>query len=163
MNIALLFRKRSPLVEEGLPWMSGAEQHPWPAVRNSGGTGVASAILVRALMSAVEGNVSLAGTWKDGRAVMAVSTSRSARGTTAQFWLDWSTGRCGVPHGDPEKVTYHLGLLAIAEALASPKPAADFWAAYEQLLLGYRQHGWMLLPAAWKGCKLAPMKPLRPT
>ena len=31
-----------------------------------------------------------------------------------------SNSRCGVPHGDETKVTYHLGVLAIVQALGHP-------------------------------------------
>jgi hypothetical protein len=45
----------------GLPWLCGAEEHPWPAKRNLSGKGVVSAILNRALLSALEGGVLDAG------------------------------------------------------------------------------------------------------
>jgi len=51
MDTVLLFRKRTPLTEDGLPWLRGAEEHPWTARRNASGKGVVSAILVRALLT----------------------------------------------------------------------------------------------------------------
>ena len=38
----------------------------------------------------------------------------------SRCWLDWSSNRCGVPHGEETKVTYHLGVLAIVQALGEP-------------------------------------------
>ena len=55
MDTVLLFRKRTPLTDDRLPWLRGSEEHPWAARRNTSGKGVVSAILVRALLSALEG------------------------------------------------------------------------------------------------------------
>lgn len=52
MDTVLLFRKRTPLTDDRLPWLRGSEEHPWTARRNTSGKGVVSAILVRALLSA---------------------------------------------------------------------------------------------------------------
>ena len=57
MDTVLLFRKRTPLTDDRLPWLRGSEEHPWAARRNASGKGVVSAILVRALLSALEGSV----------------------------------------------------------------------------------------------------------
>jgi len=53
-------------------------------------------------------------------------------------WL--SAFRAGLPHGEPDKVTYHLGVLAIIEALVDPTRSLDFWQAYAQLLAAYKVH-----------------------
>jgi len=49
----------------------------------------------------------------------------------------------GFPHGGPNRVTYHLGIVAVLEALAelpeavADNPVWDFWRAYHQLLAAY--------------------------
>jgi len=141
MDTVLLFRKRTPLTEDGLPWLRGAEEHPWMARRNASGKGVVSAILVRALLSALEGNVLEARRSRPANHVNAVVRSHSTPGSAAECWLDWSSSRCGVPHGEATKVTYHLGVLAILQALGEPDLAQDFWQAYTGLLGAFRQYG----------------------
>jgi hypothetical protein len=147
MDTVLLFRKRTPLTEDGLPWLRGSEEHPWAARRNTSGKGVVSAILVRALLSALEGSVLEAGRSRSTNYVNAVVRSQSRPETAAECWLDWSNSRCGVPHGGEtvgtfgSAVTYHLGVLAIVQALGEPERAQDFWQAYTGLLGAFRQYG----------------------
>lgn len=141
MDTVLLFRKRSPLTDDRLPWLRGSEEHSWTARRNTSGKGVVSAILVRALLSALEGSVLEANRSRSANHVRAVVRSHSTPDTAAECWLDWSSSRCGVPHGDETKVTYHLGVLAIIQALADPSLAVDFWQAYTGLLGAFRQYG----------------------
>jgi len=139
MNVSLLFRKRSPLKEEDMPWISGAETHSWTAKRNATGEASVSAILVRALVCALEGNVTEAAIWAKGAAVAV--TSRSTPGAVGQCAVEWGRGKCFIPHGAPDKVTYHVGVLAIVDALGFPDQSADFLTAYYDLLAQYRQHG----------------------
>jgi len=141
MDTVLLFRKRTPLTDDRLPWLRGSEEHPWTARRNASGKGVVSAILVRALLSALEGSVLEANRPRSATHVHAVVRSHSTPDTAAECWLDWSSSRCGVPHGDETKVTYHLGVLAVVQALADPSLAVDFWQAYTGLLGAFRQYG----------------------
>jgi hypothetical protein len=141
MDTMLLFRKHTPLSEDGLPWLSGAEEHAWPARRNTSGKGVVSAILVRSLLSTLEGNVLEAYRSSSAELVRLVVRSHSKPSTAAGCWLDWSSQRCGVPHGELNKVTYHLGVLAIVQSLAEPELAQDFWQAYAALLVAFRQYG----------------------
>jgi MoxR-like ATPase len=141
MDTMLLFRKHTPLSEDGLPWLSGAEEHAWTARRNTSGKGVISAILVRSLLCTLEGNVLEAYRNPSADLVRLVVRSHSAPSTAAGCWLDWSTQRCGVPHGELNKVTYHLGVLAIVQSLAAYEQAQDFWQAYASLLASFRQYG----------------------
>jgi hypothetical protein len=108
MDTVLLFRKRTPLTDDRLPWLRGSEEHPWAARRNASGKGVVSAILVRALLSALDGSVLEAHRSRSASHVRAVVRSHSTPETAAECWLDWSSSRCGVPHGEATKVTYHL-------------------------------------------------------
>jgi hypothetical protein len=132
MDTVLLFRKRTPLTEDGLPWLRGLQEHPWTARRNTSGKGVVSAILVRALLSALEGSVLKADRSRSTNYVNAVVRSHSRPETAAECWLDWSSSRCGVPHGGEtvgtfgSAVTYHLGVLAIVQALGEPE-RAQWW------------------------------------
>jgi hypothetical protein len=141
MDTVLLFRKRTPLTDDHLPWLRGSEEHSWTARRNTSGKGVVSAILVRALLRAVEGSVLEAGRSRSTNPVNAVVRSHSKPETAAECWLNWPSSRCGVPHGDETKVTYHLGVLAIVQALGEPELAQDFWQAYTGLLGAFRQNG----------------------
>ena len=41
MDTVLLFRKRTPLTDDRLPWLRGSEEHPWTTRRNASGKLVA--------------------------------------------------------------------------------------------------------------------------
>jgi len=138
MDIYLLFRKKSPLSDEGLPWLRGAEEHEFTAKRNTTGRAVISAILVRALLACLEGAVEYAES--DGvDNVIARVRSTSTPGSYAQCALRGLS--FFIPHGDGGKITYHLGILSILRALDSPAKAADFWEAYQALQAGFLAHG----------------------
>jgi hypothetical protein len=62
MEDYLLFRKRSPLEEEGLGFILGCEEHTHTARRNRTGRATASSVLLRALLACMEGKVIEAGT-----------------------------------------------------------------------------------------------------
>ena len=141
MDTVLLFRKRTPLTGDGISWLRGSEDHPWAARRNTSGKGVVSAILVRALLSTLDGSVLEAHHSRSANHIRTVVRSQSRPGTAAECWLDWESNRCGVPHGEETKVTYHLGVLAIVQSLAGPGLAHDFLQAYAGLLGVFRQHG----------------------
>lgn len=57
MDTLLLFRKRSPLTDDRLPWSRDSGKHTWTAWRNTSGKGEGSAILARALLSALDGSL----------------------------------------------------------------------------------------------------------
>ncbi len=153
MDTVLLFRKRTPLTDDRLPVhcstmaLRGSEEHSWTARRNTSGMGVVSAILVRALLSALEGSVLEARRSCATNHGNAVVRSHSKPDTAAECWLVWPSSRCGVPHGDEtvgtfgSAVTYHQGVLAIVQALGEPELAQDFWQAYTGLLGAFRQYG----------------------
>jgi hypothetical protein len=137
MDAHLLFRKKAALTEDGLPWLRGGSAYPHPARRNTSGKAVVSAILVRALLAALEGQIQRALRQSNGVAVEV--SSKSNPGTTA--WCAQVNNALCLPHGDANKVTYHFGVVFIIEALAHPHTAGDFWAAYAELLHAYQQHG----------------------
>jgi nitric oxide reductase NorQ protein len=142
MEISLLFRKRSPLTDDGLPWLSGNERHTWCARRNTTGEAGVSAILVRALQTAAMQHAIRAVLFyaKDGRPITIVSSTSKSTGKTIESYLltadvahdqPWAAF---LPNGGPDKVTYYLGLLALAEAMAAPVDAVDLLNAYEALI-----------------------------
>jgi hypothetical protein len=141
MDIQLLFRKSTPLIDDHLPWLAGSEEHRFIARRNPSGRGIVSAILVRALMSTLEGNVLEAYSANSGDPLRLVVRSLSRPGSVSRCWLDWSNNRCGIPHGELTKVTYHLGVLVIVQALTHPVAANDFWKAYASLMQVFRKYG----------------------
>lgn len=57
MDTVLLFRKRTPLTDDRLPWLRGSEEHSFTACRNTSRNGVVSAILMRVLSSALEASL----------------------------------------------------------------------------------------------------------
>jgi hypothetical protein len=137
MDAGLLFRKKSALTEDGLDWLKGSEEFPYAARRNATGVAAVSAILIRALLVALDGGVRQATIHTDG--VQAQVASKSTPGATAWCWQ--SLKQWHIPHGDPNKVTYHFGVLCIVEALADPVRARDFWDVYVNLQSAYKKHG----------------------
>lgn len=75
MDIYLLFRKKSPLTEEGLPWLRGAYEHEFTAKRNTTGRAVVSAVLVRSLLACLDGAVQYAEANSGGDIVARVRSS----------------------------------------------------------------------------------------
>ena len=55
MDIYLLFRKKSPLTQDNLPWLKGAKTHSYPAKRNISDSASVSAILVCTLIACLDG------------------------------------------------------------------------------------------------------------
>jgi MoxR-like ATPase len=156
MNTGILFRKKSPLHEWGIPWLRGGQEHTHTAKRNATGSASVSAILVRALLSCLSGAVKLAFKTDtqvpDGgsrQALWATVESHSSPGAMGGCWATTDWAYAGYPHGGPEKITYHLGVLAVLDALdfltsttpAPDHPVFDFWAAYANLLSAYQTHG----------------------
>lgn len=137
MEASLLFRKKAALTEDGLDWLKGSDEFPFTARRNVTGRAAVSAILVRALLAALEGHV-LQVTVSTA-SLAAQVTSKTTPGAATWCWVDGSTWY--LPHGEPNKITYHLGVLFIARALAEPTQATDFWSAYAGLLADYQAHG----------------------
>jgi MoxR-like ATPase len=142
MEDYLLFRKRSPLTEEGLEFICGCEEHSLCARRNTSGRAAASAILLRALRACLEGNVVEAWTGN-------VGTSRHIEAQVRSTSTPGSINPCAVVdqtsyrfvHGSPEKVTYHIGVLAMLQALASPTEAQDLIHSYHELVVEFVRSG----------------------
>jgi len=138
MDVYLLFRKKSPLTEEGLPWLCGAYKHEFAARRNASGHGVVSAVLVRSLMACLDGAVQEAVANPGGDIAARV---RSASAPSSSAVCAWKGGAFYIPHGEPGKITYHAGTLAILGGLQRPAQAADFWEAYQVLQADYLLYG----------------------
>ncbi len=142
MDINLLFRKRTPLTDDGLPWLSGNERHTWCARRNTSGEAVVSAILVRAIQAAAMHHAICDVLFyvKDSRPITIVSSTSKSTGKTIESYLLASDEASGqpwaayLPNGGPDKVTYYLGLLVLAEAMAAPADAVDLLDAYQALI-----------------------------
>ncbi len=138
MDTSLLFRKRHALADEGLPWLRGDERSAaWCARRNLTGEAGVSAILIRAVQAAaqhhaiVEGRVAI----KDGRPLISMrSTSKSSGKVIESYLLSGSSWTAYLPNGGPDKCTYYLGLLVLAEAFATPADHGDLLDAYEALI-----------------------------
>jgi MoxR-like ATPase len=137
MDASLLFRKKSALTDEGLDWLKGSEELAYAARRNAASVAAVSAILVRALLAALDGGVRQGTLHAEG--VQAQVASKSTPGATGWCWQ--TATRWHMPRGEPNKLTYHFGLLVIVEALADPARAQDFWGAYVNLQSAYQKHG----------------------
>jgi hypothetical protein len=138
MDIYLLFRKKSPLTEEGLPWLHGALEHEFTARRNASGRAVVSAVLVRSLLACLDGAVSYAEATPAGDVVARV---RSSSAPSAHALCAWMGSTLYIPHGEANKITYHAGVLAILDAMAHPSQANDFWESFQLLQSNYVMFG----------------------
>jgi nitric oxide reductase NorQ protein len=139
MDIWLLFRKKSPMTDEGIPWLKGAEEHSYIAKRNATGRALVSAVLVRALLACLDRAVLYAeGHSATGKIVARV---RSSSAPSSQAYCALQGSDFYIPHGQPNKVTYHIGVLVVLQALVNPAKAGDFLEAYQQLLQAYQTHG----------------------
>ena len=143
MDVSLLFRKKAALTDDGLPWLAGNERSAhWCAARNISGEAGVSAILIRAVQAALDhravqevrfGKV-------DGRlatCVMSISKSTSAPTLSVLVAGESVTGvpwRAYLPNGGAEKVTYYLGLLVLATALAAKDDYTDLLDQYQHLV-----------------------------
>jgi hypothetical protein len=137
MEAHLLFRKKAALTEDGLDWLRGSETFAAGARRDTTGRVAVSAILVRALLAALDGHL-LQALYPSSGPVAQV-TSKTTPGAAAWCWREHDD--VYLPNGEAEKITYHLGMLFIVEALAAPNLAADFWAAYRTLKEAWDEHG----------------------
>ena len=138
MDTGLLFRKRHALADEGLPWLRGDERSAaWCARRNTTGEAGVSAILIRAVQAAAQHHAIVEGrvTTKEGRTLIAVRSTSKSSGKVIESYL-WSgtPWAAYLPNGSPERATYYLGLLVLAEACAAPADHADLLDAYEALI-----------------------------
>jgi len=98
------------------------------AKRNSSGKAHPSLLLVKSILSILMGNVAPALADDERVLVKAASTSGSGKSTDAA--LNWKTNSWVCLYGS----TYHVGILALVEALANATCAQDFCAAWADLL-----------------------------
>jgi len=138
MDTSLLFRKRAALTDEGLSWLRGDERSAaWCAHRNSTGEAGVSAILIRAMQAAAQHHAVCEArfTVKDGQPLTVVSsTSKSTGKVVESYLLSGTPWSAYLPNGSPERLTYYLGLLVLAEAFAAPAAYTDLLDAYEALI-----------------------------
>jgi MoxR-like ATPase len=135
------------MTDWGLPWLTGGQEHDQCARRNKTGRASVSTLLVKALLSALSGKVlsiqvgtvSFEGSKHPGYRLKV--DSHSSPGTNRTCWMMANRSAAGIPYGGPDKATYHVGVLAIADALAHPEKAWDFWASYLALLSEYKCYG----------------------
>lgn len=126
----IFFSRRKPV--DGFPTLSGKQALTYPARRNKG-TGYLSAMLCKAVIVALKGDVvEIAVLEPPGR--MRVK-SRSQTHRSALTSASWTDEAMWLVYGT---VTYHVGLLLIAEALMKQHQATDLLDAWHELLT-YRE------------------------
>jgi MoxR-like ATPase len=142
MEDYLLFRKRSPLEEEGLGFLLGCEEHTCTARRNRTGRASSSATFLRALLSCLEGKVLEAWTGSVSGKVQLdarVQSSSIPGGISACSVCDGFS--YFIPHGSSNQITYHLGILAMLQACVTPESAQDLIRSYHDLMMNFRKLG----------------------
>jgi hypothetical protein len=121
----ILFSRRREV--ENFPSLHGRQEFTYVARRNRRGRGSLSAMLCKAVVVALEGDLTAITVLSEG-GVMIRSRSQSGAGLHTCYLVGDSAW---LPRG---KVTYHLGLLMLAEALAEKELATDLLDAWEELL-----------------------------
>lgn len=129
----ILFSRKREV--DGYPWLRGSDVIAKPAKRNKG-TGRLSAMLAKSVVVMLKGDVIGISTLAEG-GVFVRSVSQSGGPNHQCWWLDNGPG-VYLPRGN---VTYHLGLLAMAEALLRKDEATDLLDAWDKLLAGHEKHG----------------------
>lgn len=124
-----LFARRREV--DGFPYLRGNQEIEYPARRNDG-RGYLSAILCKACWVALKGDVLAARTLMPPGRVQVESRSQTGH---LVHRTEWVAGEAYLPRGE---VTYHLGLLALADALAAPAAYPDLLDALAEVL-AYRQ------------------------
>ena len=132
-----LFSRRREV--DGFPYLHGNQELAYPARRNTG-KAYLSAILCKACWVALKGDVIAANVLKPPGKVQVHSKSQTGGLVHKTDLLD----TCAyLPRGE---VTYHLGLLTIAEALAHPPQFADLLDALDEILVYRKARGAGMLP-----------------
>ena len=150
MNVHTLFGSKQPLTDWGAGWLKGGLEHANLAVRNTTGKASLSGTLAKALIAALSGKINSAlacNLLLDGRGqrgYYAEASSHSNPGKTNPCWVTEDRTAFGFPFGGAGNITYHVGILAILDAMAHMEAARDFWRAYAGLLDAWR--GWGLSP-----------------
>jgi len=131
--VDILFSRKREV--DGFPWLKGGDEVAVPAKRN-GRTGRLSAMLAKSVAVVLKGAaIGLSGLAEGG--VTARSVSQSGGPNHVCHWLN-DDPVAYLPRGN---VTYHLGVLAVAEALARKDEATDLLDAWEELLKAYEASG----------------------
>jgi hypothetical protein len=110
------------------PSLKGGQTIRYPARRNPGTTGSLSAMLCKACVVALKGDVVELGEREIPMGIYVRSRSQSSG---AEHHCCLLESEAFLPRG---AVTYHLGLLFLAEALAFPDQAVDLLDALEEIL-----------------------------
>lgn len=131
--VDILFSRRREV--DGFPWLKGGEAIVVPAKRNKG-TGRLSAMLAKSVVVMLKGGVIGVSQLAEG-GVTVRSLSQSGGPNHVCHWLNEGPGAY-LPRGN---VTYHLGVLAMAEALVRKDDATDLLDAWETLLSAYEAIG----------------------
>ncbi|MDI6872644.1 MAG: hypothetical protein QME79_15090, partial [Bacillota bacterium] len=131
--VDILFSRRREV--DGFPWLKGGDEIRVPAKRNAG-IGHLSAMLAKSVAVMLKGDVIGLGLLAEG-GVVTRSLSQSGGPNHVCHWLDAGPA-VYVPRGN---VTYHLGILAMAEALARKGEATDLLDSWEKLLEAYEAAG----------------------
>ena len=124
---------------DGFPYLHGNQELDYPARRNTG-KAYLSAILCKACHVALKGDVVAINTLKPPGRVQV--ESRSQTGGLLHKTELWSD-RAYLPRGE---VTYHLGLLTLACALADPGEFPDLLDALDEILVHRQSKGAGMLP-----------------
>jgi MoxR-like ATPase len=114
------------------PQLRGGQEITYPARRNSKPIGYLSAMLCKACVVALKGDVIGITRLKLPGVVMVRSLSQSGSDFHHCYMLE---NKAWLPRGN---VTYHLGLLTLAEGLADKEKSVDLLDALEELL-AYRE------------------------
>lgn len=120
-----LFGRKRPV--DGFPYLRGRQEISYPARRNKG-KGHLSAMLCKAVVVALKENVLTISTLKPPGKVALCVKSQSGRGVNTVIWVG---DQMWLPFG---VVTYHLGLLALAEALVRKNEAIDLLDGWQEVL-----------------------------
>jgi MoxR-like ATPase len=130
--VDILFSRRREV--DGFPWLRGGEKVAHPARRN-GGIGTLSAMLAKSVVVMLKGDVVGLAQVTDG-GVQVRSLSQSGGPNHVCYW----TNDCSAAYLPRANVTYHLGLLAMAEALQRKEEATDLLDAWDALLSEREAH-----------------------
>jgi MoxR-like ATPase len=132
----LFSRKREV---DGFPYLRGNQELEYPARRNKG-KAYLSAILCKACHVALKGDVIAINTLKPPGIVQVQSRSQTGG---LMHWTELLPDKAYLPRGE---VTYHLGLLALAVALAEPGDYLDLLEALDEILVYRQSKGAGMLP-----------------
>ena len=121
----ILFSRKREV--DNFPSLKGGQEIRYPARRNSKGAGYLSAMLCKAVVVALQGDLVGVTTLAE-PGVGVRSRSQSGSGFYTCYLME---NRVWLPRG---KVTYHLGLLMLAEALAFKDKSSDLLDALQELL-----------------------------